>query len=160
MMWPQQLHHVLVHKLKWEWDQHCCPCDHTQTITWSRILIYWSYIEKIDANEKNSAITLLQVKTNLVTSAELTKTILFNGKIFRKNSPKTAGILIKLAQKNATRNSKKNPATQQEKQPNCTGRPPNWEHWRSHTEKCLLPQLEANTWRFVAMLLLRDKVQQ
>jgi len=45
------------------------------------------------------AITLLEVKTNLTTSANLTRTILFHRKIFLKYSPKNACYLIKLAQK-------------------------------------------------------------
>jgi len=39
-MWPQQTTSLLDHKLISEWDQHCCPCDHAQTITWSWGLIY------------------------------------------------------------------------------------------------------------------------
>jgi len=61
---------------------------------------------------KKAAITSLQVKTNHATSAKLTKTILFDRKIFRQNRPKTAYTLIKLSQSNATRSSKKFPATQ------------------------------------------------
>jgi len=45
----------------------------------------------------------------------LTKTILFDRKIFRKDSPKTACILIKLAPKNENRNSKKIPQRNEKK---------------------------------------------
>jgi len=60
---------------------------------------------------KKTAITLLQVKTNLTISANLTKTILFNRKIFLKNSPKNRMHFDKTSTKNATRNSKKFSAT-------------------------------------------------
>jgi len=43
--------------------------------------------------------------------SKIDKTVLFDRKIFLENSKKTACALIKLAQKNATRNSKKFPAT-------------------------------------------------
>jgi len=72
-------------------------------------LFYWILHQENRNERKTPVITLLQVKTNLTTSAELTKTILFDRKIFRENSSKNACILIKLAQKNATRNSKKIP---------------------------------------------------
>jgi len=48
---------------------------------------------------------LVQVKTNLATSVELTKTILFDRKICRKNSPKKGMQFDETSQKNATRNS-------------------------------------------------------
>jgi len=76
-------------------------------ITWSRGLICW-VLHQVNGNElKTLAITLLQVKTNLTISENLTKTILFGRKIFRKNSPITACTLIRLAQKTAIRNSNK-----------------------------------------------------
>jgi len=51
-------------------------------------LIYWILHQENRNEQETPATTLLQVKTNLTTSAELTKTILFDRKIFRKNSPK------------------------------------------------------------------------
>jgi len=72
-------------------------------------LIYW-ILHQQDRNErKTPAITLLQVNTNLTISAELTKTILFDEISFKKTAQTTACILIKVAQKNAIRNSKKIP---------------------------------------------------
>ena len=62
---------------------------------------------------ENPAITLLQVKTNLIISAKSRKCILIGRKIFSKNSPKTAWTLVKLAQKTQhqriSRNDKNNP---------------------------------------------------
>jgi len=75
----------------------------------SRDLETWSIGSYINERRK-PATTLLQVKTNLTTSAGLTKTILFDGKSFEKPAQKTACILIKLAQKTATRNATKKPA--------------------------------------------------
>jgi len=49
--------------------------------------------------------------------------------IFSKNSPKKRMYFDKPCPKNATRNSKTFPATQLKKQPNCVGKPPNWQHW-------------------------------
>jgi len=71
--------HLLVQS---ECDQHCCPCDHTQTITWSRDLVYWFffYIKKTETKWK-TGVTLLQVKTILTTLAKSTKTILYDKKI-------------------------------------------------------------------------------
>ena len=55
--------------------------------------------------------------------------MLCNRKIFLENSLENRRYtLIKLAQKTATRNSEKFPATQRKKQPNCAGKPPNWQH--------------------------------
>ena len=90
--------------------------------SWSIGLLY----QENRSERKKSAITLLQAKINLTTSAELTKTILFNRKIFRKNSPKNRMHFDKTSPKK--RNSKENPATQRKKQPNCAGKPPNWQH--------------------------------
>jgi len=135
--------------------------SHTHDHVISNLDLLILYQQENRSKRKTSAITLLQVKTNFTTSAELTKTILFNRKIFRKNSPKTACISLKLAQTTATRNSKKNPATQQQNQPNCAGKPPNWQHWALVTcGKRLLRKLEENIWRFIAVLLLRHKDQQ
>jgi len=49
---------------------------------------------------KTPAITLLQVKTNITTSAKSTKTILFDKKIFSKNSPKNHMNFDKTSTKN------------------------------------------------------------
>ena len=84
---------------------------------------------------KKPANTFLQVKTNLTTSAKSTKTYSFIEKYLAKTTHKTAWTLIKLAQKNATRNSKKFPATQRKKQPNCAGKPPNWQHCSSGDDR-------------------------
>jgi len=110
----------------------------------STLLTMWSHthdqvISRIDLLDlasreqkrtKKTAITLLQVKTNLTISANLTKTILFNRKIFLKNSPKNRMHFDKTSTKKATRNSKKFSATQRKKQPNSAGKPPNWQHCR------------------------------
>ena len=66
---------------------------------------------------KKTAITLLQVKTNLTISANLTKAILFNRKIFLKNSPKTACTLIKLAQKTQPATAKNFPQRNEKTSP-------------------------------------------
>jgi len=58
---------------------------------------------------KKPSITWLQVKTNLTTSAEFPKTILFDRKIFEKTAQKRMH-LIKLAQKSATHNAAKKTA--------------------------------------------------
>jgi len=76
------------------------------------------------SNLRNQAPLFTELRL-LQATAELTRTILFHRKIFHKTSPKTACILIKLAQKNATRNSNKNPTTQRKKQPDCAGKPCN-----------------------------------
>jgi len=90
-------------------------------------LIYW-ILHQQDRNErKTPAITLLQVNTNLTISAELTKTILFDEISFEKTAQTTACILIKVAQKNAIRNSKKS-HNATKKQHNCAGKPPNWQY--------------------------------
>jgi len=85
-------------------------------------LIYWFLFQENRNKLQKTAITLLQVKKNLTTSAKSTKTVHFDRKIFSKKT------LIKLAQKSATRNSEKFPATQRKNQPNCAGKPPNWQH--------------------------------
>ena len=61
---------------------------HTHTITWSSSFIYLILHKENRHERRKASITLLQVKTNLTTSAYLTKCILFDRKIFRKNSPK------------------------------------------------------------------------
>jgi len=50
------------------------------------------------------------------------------GNSFAKAAQKTACTLIKLAQKNATRNSKKVPQRNEKKQPDCAGKPPKCQH--------------------------------
>jgi len=69
------------------------------------------------SERKKSAITLLQVNTNLTISAEMTKTIPFNRKIFRKNSPKDRMHFDKTSPKN------RNPQ-QQRKSRNATKKSP------------------------------------
>jgi len=128
MMWSKQLHHVLVHKLKSESDQHCCPWDHTQTITWSRILVYRSYIKRIETNEKSRRSHYFKWKQTSPPQQNWQKLYPLIEKSFDKTAQKTACILIKLAHKTVTRNSKENPATLRKKQPDCAGQPPNWQH--------------------------------
>jgi len=89
-------------------NQHCWSCDHTHTITWSWRLIYsiGSFIKRTEMNEKcQQSHALLQVKTNLTPSAKLTKTMLVDRNIFRKNSGKKRMHFDKTSLKK--RNSKK-----------------------------------------------------
>ena len=52
---------------------------------------------------------------------------------------------MKLAQKNATRNSKIFPALQRKKQPNCAGKPPNWQHWCQPTKSTFKHKLRIHS---------------
>jgi len=89
---------------------------------------------------------LLQVKTNLTTSAKLTKTIFFDRKIFRKNSPKN--------RKRFKRTSPKKCNPQRNEKLHCSGKPPNWQlrscscySWTPvHSdESCMKPQKDKTT---------------
>jgi len=66
---------------------------------------------------KKPSITLLQVKTNLTTSAELTKAILFDRKIFRKKQSKNPTQFDQTSPKTATRNNKEIPQPNEKNSP-------------------------------------------
>jgi len=69
---------------------------------------------------------LLQVKTNLTTSAKSTKAILFDRKIIQQKQPKNRMNFDKTSPWHRSPQQPKYPATQRKKQPNCVGKPPNW----------------------------------
>ena len=70
-------------------SQHCWPCDHTHTVTWSRSLIYWILHQENRNEREKPAITLLQVKTNLTSSAEWQKLYSLTEKSWEKLAQKT-----------------------------------------------------------------------
>jgi len=89
---------------------------HTRSRDLEASSIYWISHQENRDERKRLAITLFQVKTNLTTLAELTKPILFDRKIFRKNSPKKCMHFDKTSPK------KRNPQ-QQKKSRNATKQP-------------------------------------
>ena len=85
----------------------------------SLIYFYWIVHQEYRNERKKPSMTLLQVKTNLTTSAKLTKTILFDRKFFSKKQPKKRVHFDQTSPKKRNRQQQKNPATQRKKQPNC-----------------------------------------
>ena len=111
------------------WDQHCCwTCDHTHTITWYRGLIYWILHQENRNERKKPVITLLHFKSNVTTSAKMTNTLLFDRKIFCKTSPKYRMHFDKPSPKNRNQQQQKISRNATKKQPNCSEKPPNWQH--------------------------------
>ena len=74
---------------------------------------------------KKSAITLLHFKTNLIISAELTKTM----KNLSKKQPKNRMHFDKTSPKNHNPQQQKKSRNATKKQVDCAGKLPNWQHW-------------------------------
>jgi len=70
-----------------ECDQHCCPCDHTQTITWSRGLAYW-FLHQENRNELKNWRRIASSQTNSHYLSKIDKNYTLWKKLFSKNRPK------------------------------------------------------------------------
>jgi len=84
-----------------------------------------SYIKSRETNEKYRQSHYFKSKQTSLLQQSWQKLYSLIGKYLTKISEKTACTLIKLAQSSATA---KNFPHSTKKQPNCAGKPPNWQH--------------------------------